>query len=93
MGARLGLTHTHLCNKLDNLDKNIKWHVSGHDAATPFGEQSGGDGRQTTGGGRREETEDTSVKLCVEKTFSGFLFLCGKTDNYVIVHHMSNDSG
>lgn len=38
MGARLGLRHTHLCNKLDNLDKNIKWHVSGHDAATPFGE-------------------------------------------------------
>lgn len=79
IGARLGLIHTHLCNKLDNLDKNIEWHVSGHDAATPFGEKSGGDGRQTTGGGRREETEDTSVKsLCVEKYCLGFCSFVGK---------------
>ena len=46
----------HLCNKLDNLDKDIKRHVSGHDAPTPFGEQSGGDGRQATGGGGRRNT-------------------------------------
>ncbi len=53
--------YTHLCNKLDDLDKNVEGHVSGHNAATPFGEQSGGDGRQTTGGGRGEETQAERV--------------------------------
>ncbi len=54
--------HTHLCNKLDDLDKDIQGHVSGHNAATAFGEQSGGDGRQATGGGRRDKREETQAK-------------------------------
>lgn len=53
----------HLCNKLDDLDKNIKGHVSGHDATTPFGEQGGGDGRQTTGGRRRDKREVTGREV------------------------------
>lgn len=60
--ARVYKCHTHLCNKLDNLDKNIKGHVSGHNATTPFGEQSRGDGRQTTGGRRRDKREETEAQ-------------------------------
>lgn len=57
----LGITHTHLCNKLDYLDKNIKRHVSRNNTTTPFGEQSRGDRRQTTGEERETSREKTII--------------------------------
>lgn len=69
--------HTNLCNKLDNLDKNIQRHVSGHDATTPFREQGGGNGRQTTGRGKEKYTSEAVVKLywiLTERFFPVFLF-------------------
>ena len=53
--------YTHLSYKLDNLDKNIKGHIPGHNATTPFGEESGGDGRQTTEGKRRDKKVETCM--------------------------------
>lgn len=54
--------YTHLSNKLDDLDKNIKGHVSGDNATTPFREQSGGDGCQTTEGRRTDKIEETQER-------------------------------
>lgn len=47
MTVHMSKYDTHLSNKLDDLDKNVKGHVPRHNATTPFGKQSGGDGRQT----------------------------------------------
>lgn len=50
----VGVSYTHLSDKLDDLDKNVEGHVSGNNAATPFGEQCGGDGCQAAKRGREK---------------------------------------
>ena len=62
--------HTNLCNKLDDLDKNIQGHVPGHNATTPFGEQGGGNGCQTTVGRRRQDNRQETQAKRKEKVLS-----------------------
>lgn len=75
--------HTHLCNKLDDLDKNIKRHVSGYNATTPFREQGGGDGRQTTSGRRRDKREKTQAEGEEKVLTSLFVVIITRYQNLV----------